>query len=140
MYFVVYYGIYLVVCLAAVLWTARALYRNGRVFLADAFSGNPDLARSLNYLLVLGFWLLNIGSVTSALGTSGSLNSMREVLELVRDKMGRILVILGLVYFLNVFLLSRFRGRYPARPAPPRPDSSPGGWAPESAPMGKVLE
>src|SRR3712207_7694262 len=42
-------------------WVARTLYRNGRVFLVEAFRGNEAVADSVNHLLVVGFYLINIG-------------------------------------------------------------------------------
>ena len=61
------YLIYLGLSIAATIWVARTLHRNGRIFLVDCFHGNTDLADSVNHLLVVGFYLINVGFVALAL-------------------------------------------------------------------------
>jgi hypothetical protein len=111
MYVVVSYVVYLVVSLGVTMWVARSLHRNGRVFLVDAFQGNTELADSVNHLLVVGFYLINIGYVTRALATSGDLNSARAAIEMVSDKIGVGLLVLGLLHFSNLFVFNRLRQR-----------------------------
>ena len=48
---------------------ADALHKNGRVFLVDAFHGNAELADSVNHLLGVGGYLINIGYIALALRT-----------------------------------------------------------------------
>ena len=57
---------YLAISIGLTIWVARTLYRSGRVFLLDAFHGNADLADSVNHLLVVGFYLINIGYIALA--------------------------------------------------------------------------
>ena len=64
------YLIYLSVAVAMTVWVARTLHKNGRVFLVQAFRGKEDMADSVNHLLVVGFYLINIGYVTLASLTS----------------------------------------------------------------------
>jgi len=49
---------------------ARTLHKRGAIFLIDAFHGNAELADSVNHLLVVGFYLINIGFVSLALKTA----------------------------------------------------------------------
>jgi hypothetical protein len=111
MYVVVSYAVYLAVSLGVTVWVARGLHRNGRVFLADAFPGNPELADSVNRLLLVGFYLINIGYVTLALATSGDLTTARAAIELVSDKIGVVLLVLGALHFCNLFFFNRLRQR-----------------------------
>ena len=61
------YLAYLGISVALTVWVARTLHKNGRIFLVDSFHGNEGLADSVNHLLVVGFYLVNIGYVTLAL-------------------------------------------------------------------------
>ncbi|MBV8113271.1 MAG: hypothetical protein JO300_00915 [Silvibacterium sp.] len=54
------YSSYLVISIALTIWVAHSLYRGGRIFLLDAFHGNEGLTDSVNRLLVVGFYLINI--------------------------------------------------------------------------------
>jgi hypothetical protein len=114
MYIVGCYVSYLLISLAVTVWVARTLHKNGRVFLVDAFHGNAELADSVNHLLVVGFYLINIGYVTLALRTTENLATLRASIELVSDKIGIVLLVLGGMHFFNLFVFSRMRKR--ARP------------------------
>ena len=139
MYIVMSYAVYLAISLALTVWVARTLERNGRVFLVDAFQGNADLADSVNQLLVVGFYLINAGYVTLALSTSGTLGSTRAAMELVSDKIGVVLLVLGCMHFFNLYVFHRLRKRGNERADRVRAHAG-AGWGPESAPLGKVLE
>lgn len=111
MYIIECYVSYLVISLAVTMWVARTLHKNGRVFLIDAFHGNAELADSVNYLLVVGFYLINIGYVALALKASESLLTLRSAIELVSDKIGVVLLVLGFMHFFNLYVFSRLRKR-----------------------------
>ena len=121
MYIVVCYVAYLVTSLAATVWVARTLRRNGRTFLIDAFHGNSELADSVNHLLVVGYYLINVGYVTLALRTTSQVADARVAMELVCDKLGLVLIVLGAMHFLNLYVLSRLRQRGQAELRPPTP-------------------
>ena len=105
------YAVYLAVSLAVTIWVAGTLHKNGRVFLVSAFHGNTELADSINHLLVVGFYLINLGYVTLALRTSSAADTPRQAIELVSDKIGTILVVLGVMHFLNLYIFNRLRRR-----------------------------
>ena len=57
------YVAYLLIAVPITVWVASTLSHNGRVFLADVFGSNQELADAVNRLLVVGFYLLNLGFV-----------------------------------------------------------------------------
>lgn len=128
MYIVVCYITYLVLSLTVTVWVAHTLHKNGRVFLIETFHDNRELADSVNHLLVVGFYLVNIGYVALALRTTGNLVSVRESIELVSDKMGIVLLVLGGMHFFNLFVFSRIRrrSRTAADPFPASANQIPG--------------
>ena len=131
------YLIYLAVSIALTVWVARTLFKNGRVFLVDVFKGNEDLADSVNRLLVVRFYLVNLGYVSLALKLDQTLENARQSVEALSWKVGLVLVVLGVMHFFNLYVFSRMRrgGRKP-RPLPfgPPPGSSPLGTPPSEAP------
>jgi hypothetical protein len=92
--------------------------------LIDAFHGNAELADSVNHLLVVGFYLINIGFVSLALKTAATIDTSRAAIELLSDKMGMVLLILGGMHFFNLYVFSRIR-RSARRPAAPPPSVAP---------------
>ncbi|HZD50022.1 MAG TPA: hypothetical protein VE178_14870 [Silvibacterium sp.] len=105
------YASYLAISIALTIWVARTLYRSGRIFLLDAFHGNETLADSVNHLLVVGFYLINIGYIALALKTTSALATVREAIELESTKIGVVLLILGGMHFFNMYVLARMRQR-----------------------------
>ena len=55
------YTAYVAVAVGLTAWLARTLFRNGAIFLHDVFEDRPGLAEAVNRLLVVGFYMLNLG-------------------------------------------------------------------------------
>lgn len=111
MYIVGCYLSYLVISIALTIWVAITLHHNGRVFLVDAFRGNEELADSVNHLLVVGFYLINIGYVALTLKTYETMDTLRQVIEVESGKLGAVLLILGAMHCFNIFVLTKLRKR-----------------------------
>jgi hypothetical protein len=108
---VVTYIIYVLISVNLTIWVARTLHKRGAIFLIDAFHGNEALAAAVNHLLVVGFYLINIGFVSLALKTTADINTWREAIEMLSDKLGWVLLTLGGMHFFNLFVFSRVRSR-----------------------------
>jgi hypothetical protein len=137
MYIEICYMTYLAISISATVWVAQTLKRNGRAFLVDAFHNNAELADSVNHLLVVGFYLINAGYIALALSTSAFVTTARQGIELVSGKIGVVLVVLGMMHFLNMWVLNRLRMRGRQRHLAP---ALPEGWGGNHAPIGKVLD
>jgi hypothetical protein len=120
------YLVYLLISVSLTIWVARTLHKRGAIFLVDAFHGNQELAASVNHLLVVGFYLINIGFVTLALKSNASVTTSRASIEMLSDKLGFVLLALGGMHFFNLFVFSRIRSHGqnngPRRP-PVAPDA-----------------
>jgi hypothetical protein len=108
---VVAYVIYLLVSVGLTIWVARTLSRNGRIFLGDVLRGNEKLADAVNHLLVVGFYLVNLGFVALYLNQDGAVTDPRGVFEAVSTKLGVVLLVLGALHLGNVFVLNKIRRR-----------------------------
>ena len=120
------YGLYLGLSILLTIWVARTLQKNGRIFLVDAFGGNEKLADSVNHLLVVGFYLINIGYVALALTEKVKPGSESQVIELLSTKVGLVLLVLGGMHFFNLYVFSRMRrrGLIQRMPPPVKPQGS----------------
>ncbi|MFJ4830490.1 hypothetical protein ACIP79_11300 [Streptomyces sp. NPDC088747] len=108
---VVSYVIYLLVSIALTVWVARTLSRNGRIFLADVLHGNEKLAEAVNHLLVVGFYLVNLGFVALYLNGDDEITDARGIFEALSTKLGVVLLVLGVMHLGNVYVLNRIRRR-----------------------------
>ncbi len=121
----VMYLTYVLLSLALTAWVGRTLFKNGRIFLVDVFHGNEPLADSVNHLLVVGFYLINLGYVSLALKLGYEVGNLTTAIEALSAKIGVVLLVLGGMHFFNLYVFSRMRRRSVLQVAPPpvRPDA-----------------
>ena len=115
---VVAYAFYLSISVLLTVWVGKTLHKNGHHFLVDAFSGNEELAKAVNHLLVVGFYLVNIGFVALAI-QMGMPKDVATAVERVSMKVGTVLLVLGAMHFFNLYVFARIRRRGMLRHMPP---------------------
>jgi hypothetical protein len=113
------YGLYIAISVALTIWVARTLHRHGRIFLVDTFGGNEPFADSINHLLVVGFYLINIGYITLALKYGDRPTNAVEAVEDLSTKLGMVLMVLGVMHFGNLWIFNRMRNKARLHLAPP---------------------
>jgi len=138
---VITYLVYVPLSVGLTFWVARTLSRHGALFLRDVFAGDERMAGAVNHLLVVGFWLINLGFVALALRTQAAVPDARAAIETLSTKIGAVLLVLGVMHFGNLFVLSRMRRRWhrqhdPVPPLPPTHAAARGTWAPQPPPAG----
>lgn len=105
------YVVYLLLSLVLTIWVARTLSRTGHVFLVAVLRGDEALATAVNRLLVVGFYLIDLGFVTLFMRIGGTVVDARACFEALSIKIGTVLLVLGFFHLLNVYLLARVRRR-----------------------------
>jgi hypothetical protein len=100
---------YLAISIALTIWVARTLHKNGRIFLVESFHQKTELADSVNHLLVVGFYLINIGFVTLALKYGMAAATAQEAIETLSTKVGIVLLVLGFMHFFNLAVFNTMR-------------------------------
>lgn len=108
MYLVPAYIVYLVVSIALTVWVARTLSKNGIVFLKECFGHDDSLAYSTNHLLVVGFYLVNLGWILLSLRFGSEQQGMAEAFEFLSTKIGLVVVALGFMHFFNMNAVAKF--------------------------------
>jgi hypothetical protein len=102
------YALYLLITIGLTIWVARTLSRNGRVFLVQCFGQNEQLADSTNHLLVVGFYLMNLGFITLTLSLGAEPTTYTEAIRFLSSKVGLAILVLGAMHFFNMSAISRF--------------------------------
>ena len=110
-YYILTYTLYVVLTIGLTVWVANTLFKNGRIFLVDIFHGDEALADNVNKLLLVGFYLINIGYAVFTLKILGSVTTAQAVIETLSVKIGGIILILGGMHFFNLFVFFRLRTR-----------------------------
>jgi hypothetical protein len=118
MYLVPVYAAYAVVTIALTVFLARTLFKNGAVFLEDVFKDAPRLSEAVNRLLVVGFYLFNLGYAALIMKATGGATVI-EAVEVLAWKLGALLLSLCLMHFANLYLFYRIRRRARLAVLPP---------------------
>ncbi|MGB6042231.1 MAG: hypothetical protein WBF93_03645 [Pirellulales bacterium] len=105
------YLVYLAISVAITVWVARTLHSRGRIFLVDCCGENETLADSVNDLLLVGFYLVNLGYIALALKYGIKPTNMSESIEFLSTKIGLVMLILGAMHFFNLIALTGIKRR-----------------------------
>lgn len=99
------YAAYLGISIGLTVWVARTLSASGEVFLVRCFRQDVELARSTNRLLVIGFYLVNLGFISYRLDgwSVGTVDLIPEV----GSRVGITLLVLGAMHFFNMAMIAR---------------------------------
>jgi hypothetical protein len=117
-YLIAVYAAYAASSVGLTVWIARTLFKNGAVFLEEVFADNPRMAEAVNRLLVVGFYLVNLGYASLLLKASGS-NNVQEAIEVLSSKLGLLLLSLAGMHFGNLYVFHRLRRRAKVAVLPP---------------------
>jgi hypothetical protein len=120
------YVLYLAITIVLTVTVAHTLSRSGRVFLSDVFGGNDALGAAVNRLLVVGFYLLNLGLAALTMRTTANISTARQMFEMLSIKLGELLLIIGTLHVANVYIFARIRRATQGRQPATRPPKDPG--------------
>lgn len=130
MLLLVTYAVYVAISLAITVWVGRILNKNGRVFLVENFEGQEALADSINHLLLVGFYLVNIGFISLALRYGEKPSDAVGAVEFLSTKVGLVVVVLGAMHFFNMNMLVKFRRSKLFKALGPKQEEAPSSPAP----------
>ena len=102
------YAVYLPIALFLTFFVARNLFKNSKIFMLEIFRGKEEIAKATNRLFEIGFYLMNLGYALLILRMV-YVDSYQDVIEKLSVKLGGFSIYLGIMLFLNLYLL--FRGR-----------------------------
>lgn len=99
------YAVYLGISILLTVWVARTLSASGEMFLIRCFGQDQELARSANQLLVIGFYLINLGFVSIRL--SDWYPGTQSLVGELGYRIGMTLLVLGAMHFFNMLMIAR---------------------------------
>jgi len=100
--------LYLAISIALTVWVAHTLSSNGIVFLKECFGHDDVLARSTNHLLVVGFYLVNLGWILLTLRFGNAPETVAGTIRFLSTKIGVVVVVLGAMHFFNMNAIAKF--------------------------------
>ena len=107
--FLLVYLPYAAVAVGLTIWLARALSHHGEVFLHSVFKDNPTLVHAMNQLLVIGFYLVNLGWAFLLARGAADVATIKSAIALLVDKLGILLLLLGAAHLTNLYVFHRIK-------------------------------
>ena len=97
--------IYLLITWFITVHVGLIFYRNGKSYILNLLHGDEKLTLFINRMLLIGYYLLNLGYVTMTFRFGRSLHSWAEVITSIGTRTGKIMCILGIIHFCNMAIL-----------------------------------
>ena len=103
------YLLYIGLSLGLTFWVGRTLNKNDHVFLMENYAGKETLALAINNMLLVGFYMINIGFICYSLKiTQGAPSNVAQIIEFLSVKVGLIAIVLGVMHFGLMFALQQY--------------------------------
>lgn len=81
-------------------------YNHGEIYLLNIFHRDKKLVKSINNLLLIGYYLINLGYAIITLAYWEKVNSIIEVFNTLSHHLGFIILLLALLHYNNVLVLN----------------------------------
>jgi len=102
------YSIFIVIVAFIIIVVGRICYRNGNVYVMALLPGHEDLCIRINKLLLIGYYLFNIGYAAMTLISWQTIISLPQLVEVIATRSAIIIGMLSLLHYLNIFLLTNY--------------------------------
>lgn len=109
---IIIFIVYLLIATSTTIIVGQTLYTNGAVFLERIFRSSLHVVQPLNKMLLVGFYLMNIGFVLAFFTQkSTAIHSIGGGLEFLSTKLGIVYMVLGGMHLFNLFLFMTIEKR-----------------------------
>ncbi|MBS1564380.1 MAG: hypothetical protein JST39_08315 [Bacteroidetes bacterium] len=105
------YIIYLGITYLIPVHIGLVLYRNGRIYMLEALNNDEQLTSFVNRLLLIGYYLVNLGYAALMLRNWVTVENWTVLLLSVCRMTGRIMLGLAALHFMNMTVLYLLRKR-----------------------------
>ena len=102
------YLVYLSITFFIILKVGRLCYKNGNIFVSELIPNHEDLCRKINQILLLGYYLLNLGYCAMTLISWNKINSTTQLIEIISFKSAIIICLISVMHYINISLLTKY--------------------------------
>ncbi len=107
-YNIVAYFLYFAITFFIIVKVGRICYLNGNVFVSQLIPNHEDLCKKINHLLLIGYYLLNIGYCTMTIISWEKIERFSQLVEIISLKTALIVLIIAGMHYLNIILLTNY--------------------------------
>lgn len=102
------YSIFFAIVVYIILVVGRICYKNGNVYVLSLMPGHEDLCIRINKILLIGYYLVNIGYAAMTFISWETVITIPQLIETIAIKTAIIVGILSILHYSNIFILTRY--------------------------------
>lgn len=102
------YSIYLFLSIIIIVKVGKECHKNGKVFIANILPNDITYGTKVNNLLLLGYYLLNIGYSVVSLSNIQKVDGALQLTELIVNRVAILICILATLHYFNLFWITKF--------------------------------
>ena len=86
----------------------KVCYKNGNIYVLELLHGHEELCLRINKILLVGYYLVNIGYAVTTLANWQTVSSFPQLIETIASKTAFIIGLLSILHYLNIFILTKY--------------------------------
>ena len=102
------YTIYLLITIFIIIKVGRICYQNGNIYVAQLIPDHIDLCHKINQVLLLGYYLMNIGYCAMTLISWEKITTFNQLIEVIAFKSAIIIGTIAFLHYGNIFVLTKY--------------------------------
>ena len=102
------YFIYLSITIYIILKVGKICYKNGNVYVSELLPNHQDLCQKINQVLLLAYYLLNIGYCAMTLISWRKIVSTTQLIETIGTKTAIIIFTISFLHYLNIVIITKY--------------------------------
>lgn len=102
------YCIYFGITFFIIIKVGNICYANGNIYVNQLIPKYNDLCRYINRLLLMGYYLLNIGYCATTILSWETISSINNIIEIIATKTATILLIIAILHYANIFFITKY--------------------------------
>jgi hypothetical protein len=102
------YSIYLLITTFIIIKVGKICYQNGNIYVAELIPEHEDLCQKTNQILLVGYYLLNIGYCAMTLVSWDKILSINQLIEVIAVKSAIIICTISVLHYFNIFILTKY--------------------------------
>ncbi len=102
------YAIYLAIMIYIIIVVGQICYRNGNLFVSQLIPNHEDLCHKINQILLLGYYLLNIGYCAITLISWNKITSITQLVETIASQSAIIICAISVLHYFNIFIITTY--------------------------------
>ncbi len=102
------YLIYILITSYIIVIVGKICYKNGNIYVAQLLPDHEDLCRKTNQILLVGYYLLNLGYCSMTLISWEKILSINQLIEVIAIKSAIIICSISILHYINIYILTKY--------------------------------